>query len=72
MAHLLQHKCYIHCVFLVKKTEISNSCCKWGGGVVLLFFLCIDHTLLFQTNFIIRCWKVQNKMEIALLENWSL
>lgn len=34
MAHLLQHKCYIHCVFLLKKTENSNSC----------FLMCINNT----------------------------
>lgn len=72
MAHLLQHKCYIHCVFLLKKTEISNSCCS--RVLVFFVFLCIDHTLLFETraNFVSRHWKAQNKMAIALLEIWSL
>lgn len=45
MAHLLQHKCYIHYVFLLKKTENSNSRChKFFSSFFFCFLMCIDNT----------------------------
>lgn len=70
MAHLLQHKCYIHCVFSLEKDRNFQFLFAAGFCFVLL---CNDHTLLYETraNFINRHWKAQSKMEIALLGIWS-
>lgn len=75
MAHLLQHKCYIHCVFLLKKTENSNARCRSLFFCLFVSFLmCIDNTFSFDTRtncLSINNERLENKMEVKVLGIWS-
>lgn len=68
MAHLLQHKCYIHCVFLLKKTENSIFCCC--RSFFFFLFWCASTIHFFwhvNKSFIIQQQRLNNKMVTALL-----